>query len=241
MSLVGIYSFPKSGNTWVRAILAAIMNESNQKIPDLHKDELSAAGTFNGFQFFKHHAGRNLKRWGGQTLKTEQVIHIRRHPLDVFVSYLNFISDNVTGSAPVRFKSVDAIHGTDLFDMYFHSFVIYGHVSVGFLNVTKTYFDHNNYWLTQTEVPAIHLRYEDLLADAPAALTPVRDLLGIDDSVLLAALETASATTRKNGKFFWKQQSNTYLEYLSPAQIDLFKTYRGEDSRAIGYDLDAPT
>lgn len=236
MSLVGIYSFPKSGNTWIRVILGSIMANNASQIPDLHNQQLSEAHTFNGHRFFKLHAGYNVKHWRDQKLDTTQVVHIRRNPLDVFVSYLNFISDNVTGTAPIKFSSVEEIHGTDLFDLYFDTFVTTGHVALEFAQTTGSYFDHNNFWMTQSEVPAILLKYEDLLADTQTALAPLRDFLGIDDATLSSALRETSTATKPDGKFFWKQKKNNYLDYLTDRQIDLFVKYRGEECRALGYE-----
>lgn len=238
MKLIGVYSYPKSGNTWVRVILGNVMGKNALQIPDLHKQRLEDAKPFNGLRFFKHHAGRNLKMWQGQKLETDHVIHIRRNPLDVFMSYLNFISDNVTGTAPIRFPSVEAIHGTDLFDLYFHTFIVTGQFSVVFGHTTRSYFDHNQFWLTQTEVPVTHLRYEDMLDDPLTAMAPVAKLIGVDDETMSNALAKAAEKTKPNGKFFWKQQAKNYVNYLSDAQIEQFLKYRGEDSAALGYDAE---
>lgn len=235
MSLVGIYSFPKSGNTWIRVIVANVMNRNANDIPDLHQQELSRAIEFNGLRFFKHHGGANLQFWKGEALHTRHVIHVRRHPLDVFLSYLNFVSDNVTGTAPLRFSSVDDIHGTELFDLYFNAFTVMGHLSVEFAGTTKNYFDHNKYWTTQTEVPATLLRYEDMVDSPITTLRPVQEMLGIDQHALEVALSKTASDTKPDGKFFWKQQKKNYLNYLSQQQIDQFIRVRGNDCRSLGY------
>ncbi len=235
MGLVGIYSFPKSGNTWVRVIMSKVMQKSVSHIPDLHNQELSDAATFNGNRFFKLHAGQNRKVWNGQQLETTHVIHIRRNPLDVFVSYLNMLSNNVGGKASIPFKSVDAIKDDPLFEIYFHSFIATGHLSSEFIHTTKNYFEHNKYWLNQKSVPVINLRYEDMLADTKSALAPVQELIGVDDETLDQALVDAGKATKPDGKFFWKQQEKNYRQYLTPEQIDLFLKYRGEQCRKIGY------
>jgi len=235
MKPIGIYSFPKSGNTWLRIILANVMGVDKASIPDLHTQPFSDAVAFKGMRFFKLHAGKNIKRWQGQRLDTTHVIHIRRNPLDVFVSYLNYISDNVTGSAPIRFSSVDDIHGTPLFDMYFMTFVTMGHFAYGFAQNTRSYFEHNQYWTTQTEVPITLLRYEDMVHDTVAALAPVSKLIKIDDVEMATAVAKASQATKPDGKFFWKQRDRNFLSYLSDEQIDMFLHYRGEECRALGY------
>ena len=60
--------------------------------------------------FYKSHHQRVLTRHKGDQFATDRIVSIHRNPLDVFVSYLNFVSGNVSpqaGSAlPFRFASV---------------------------------------------------------------------------------------------------------------------------------------
>lgn len=237
MGLVGIYSFPKSGNTWMRVILGYLMEANASYIPDLHSQPLSDAADYKGFRFFKHHGGYNFTRWNDEYIETTHVIHIRRNPLDVFVSYLNFISDNVTGTAPIKFSSVDDIVGTEIFDLYFKTFVTTGHLAAEFCDITKSYFNHNKFWMTQEEVPVTLLKYEDLLKDTTKALAPICDLLQIEPEELKVAVQRAAVDTKKDGKFFWQQQEKNYSKYLTQEQIEFFVKYRGEESRQFGYDF----
>jgi len=236
MALVGIYSFPKSGNTWIRGIVSALMDENGSAIPDLHRDQLSDAKEYKGFRFFKHHAGRDIKVWKAQTLDTTHVIHIRRNPLDVFVSYMNYISENVTNSADIPFESAEAISGTELFDLYFHSFIVMGHVDPSFVGMTGDYFRHNRYWLSHTGKTMAYLRYEDLMNKPVAALGFLKDWLGVDDEDIQIACDKAAASTTKNGKFYWRQQEKNYFNFLTDEQVALFLKYRGDECRKLGYD-----
>ncbi|MBT8457355.1 MAG: hypothetical protein HKO95_09915 [Rhodobacteraceae bacterium] len=239
MRVIGIYSFPKSGNTWLRTILGEAMGKRKRKIPDLHKQAFAASHEFKGMRFFKSHSGSNLVVSGrGEHLGTTNVIHIRRNPLDVFVSYLNYISDNVQRAAPIGFESVETIHGTQLFDLYFHTFVTAGHLSLGFAHETGSYFEHNRFWLEQDEVPVVHLRYEDMLHAPLEALEEVRGLIGLDEAEMARAVHGAADLTQQDGKFFWKQEEGNYLNYLSQEQIELFLAYRGKDCLALGYPPD---
>jgi len=235
VALVGIYSYPKSGNTWVRGIIAAAMNASAKAIPDLHERPLSDAKEFQGFRFFKHHGRKNVTKWRGQDIHATHIIHIRRNPLDVFASYLNFISANVTNTASIPFDSVESILGTDLFDLYFSSFIITGHIAPEFSIDTGDYFSHNKYWMNFNNKPIAHIRYEDLLSDPIKTLGFLKEWLKIGDLDLEIMLARANKDTQKNGKFFWKQKAKNYLDYLSREQIDLFLKYRGEECRALGY------
>lgn len=239
MSVLGIYSFPKSGNTWVRSIIGALFPKGMVQVPDLHQKPFTDSGEFNGFRFYKHHAGQMVTQWKGQGIETSHVIHIRRNPLDVFLSYMNFQSQNVTGSALIPYASVDEIHGTDLFDMYLNTFIVTGHVS-GFQHVTKDYFSNNLYWLDYAEKhPNVAcIRYEDLLKDTEKTLGFLNDWLALEPGQLKELIEKASGKTAKDGKFYWKQQEKNYVDYLSDEQIELFLQYRGADTAKIGYGRD---
>ena len=236
MSLIGIYSYPKSGNTWIRGIVASLMNASGTVVPDLHERPLSDAQEYSGFRFFKHHGPRNIKYWRGQEVNATRIIHIRRNPLDVFASYLNFISANVTNTASIPFASVEAIMGTDLLDLYFKSFIVTGHIDPEFSIDTGDYFSHNKYWIEYSETPIARIRYEVLLHNPLEALSFLRDWLGISDDEILRILDLAGQATKKDGKFYWRQEEKNYLNFLQPEQIELFLKYRGEDCRKLGYD-----
>lgn len=248
MGLVGIYSYPKSGSTWIRAILGNVMAAEAgpvpdlhrerliPQIPDLHRQSLAEAFDFHGFRFFKSHAGTDLKTWRNEAIDATHVIHIRRNPLDVFISYLNFLSANVTGNAPVSFASVEALRLSPLFGMYFHTFIMTGHLVPDFRPVTGGYFQHNFAWLKQDGKQIAHLRYEDLLHAPETALSFLEDWLPLAPGQLNHAIHAAAGDTCKDGKFFWKQREKTYFEYLRPEEIELFLTYRGAECEALGYD-----
>ena len=239
MPVLGIYSFPKSGNTWIRNIIGALFPKGMMQVPDLHQKPFTDSGVQNGFRFYKHHGGQMVTSWKGEKFDTTHVIHIRRNPLDVFLSYMNFQSSNVTGSALIPYDSVDDIQGTELLDMYLHTFTVTGHVS-GFQHVTKDYFSSNLYWLdyAKTHPNVACIRYEDLLRDTERTLEFLTDWLALEPGQLTGMIEKASGKTAKDGKFYWKQKEKNYLDYLSEDQIELFLKYRGADTAKIGYGRD---
>lgn len=240
MALVGIYSFPKSGNTWLREIVAAAMGAEKEAVPNLHAQPLSDAVMFRDFRFFKQHAGRNLSTWAGHPLPTTHVIHIRRNPLDVFVSYLNFLSANVRNQAPVPFESVEAIAGTELLDVYLDAFIVAGHISgsSSFVALTGDYFGHNKAWMQPHPIPVQRIRYEDLLDNTQGTVEFLADWLGLSEPDLCEAIAVAGKRTAKDGQFFWKQKTKNYHSFLSLDQVRRFLRYRGHDCRAAGYDPD---
>ncbi|MEI4232528.1 sulfotransferase domain-containing protein [Roseovarius sp. D22-M7] len=234
--VIGIYSYPKSGNTWLRSIIGAQMQTGLKGVPDTHRESFSDAERLRGAYFYKYH-GRDLRPFHHMPIRTSHVIHIRRNPLDVFLSYLNYLSDKVTGNAPVRFPSVEAIAGTPLFDAYFSTFVITGHLT-RLVAVTGDYFDHNATWLarSQSDSQICCLRYEDMLQDPVATLSFLQDWIGVDEASLASMVQAAEHTTRKDNRFFWRKQERNFLNFLSPGQIAFFLEYRGAQAEQLGYD-----
>jgi len=241
MTTIGIYSFPKSGNTWLRSIFAGLFDNNIVAVPDLHRDKLEDAEFKNGVRLYKWHGDKPLLVHAKTDFVTDSFIHIRRNPLDVFISYLNYVSGNVVGKNVFNFPSVEDIVGTDLFDIYFHTFIHSGHIDpLKWANVTGTYYDHNAYWVDRAakSPKVIAIRYEDMISDPVRTLGFLTGMLGLSLAEIEALVRNAATLTERDGKFFWKQKVGNFLEYLTPAQIDLFLKYRLTDITPFGYDAD---
>ena len=240
MTIVGILSFPRSGNRWMRNIVAASLGGSMMDIPDLHQASFSGAKDFNGIKAFKFHAGTYLKRYKEMDADMTHVIHIRRHPLDVFVSYVNYKSNKVSGNAIIPYESIDSIAGTDLFDIYFDSFILHGHIErPAFYQLSKDYFSHNDYWISEAKRNScIHcLKYEDIMIDPIGALSFLPKLLGVDTDKVVNALKTAEDRTPVNGGLVWRKKMGGFSDYLTEAQINRFAKFRREDCQRLGYEV----
>ena len=100
--IIWVASYPRSGNTWMRTILAGLFGSPIENIPDIHENPKAAFFSasefrvkdtkvcfvkihFNGFttHLFPKHCDGGYENAG--------FIYLYRHPLDMFVSALNFL------------------------------------------------------------------------------------------------------------------------------------------------------
>ena len=95
--IIWIASYPKSGNTWVRFLLANMLfghvktsADIEAMVPDVHRaDEIKAQYHVGGTVFLKTHWALQDKM--PQREKTAAAIHIVRHPLDVLRSHIDYM------------------------------------------------------------------------------------------------------------------------------------------------------
>lgn len=248
---VGLYSFPKSGNTWLRAIIAAIAEMPQgpgvlqRLVTDTHYGRVKEnPWYFQGkdWYFYKSHWKNILLEDGGEKFTTDKIIYIYRHPLDVFLSYLNFVSRNVAANAgknlPIQFDSVDDLNPEQmeqLFQLFFeHQTLFPQNRKFGGL------FEHIDLAKQRQEAgePILVTRYEDLQDNFQTTVERICDFLGLEDIKVDKIFEKADQRTQQNGKFFWKRQKNNYLNYLTQEQVDRFYEAHGDRMAGYGYSKD---
>ncbi len=247
--VVGLYSFPKSGNTWLRAIIAGLCDIPGgpgmlQKyVTDTHYGKvLENPWEFQGkdWYFYKSHRKDVLEEHQGEAFKTDRILYIYRHPLDVFMSYLNFVSKNVSPKAgeslPVQVSSVEELTPEEL-ETLFAIFVEHGtlfprNVAFGSL------FEHVANFRARAEKngDTLIMRYEDLYDDFEGVVQGMCDFLGLEDVNIAKAYRVADRRTKQNGKFFWKRQKENFRNYLSDEQVTRFVTKWADEMQALGYD-----
>lgn len=252
---VALNSFPKSGNTWVRAALSHLLFDGALgAIPDRYRTAARFAPTTHDAEgrkvrLYKSHDRCINAIEAFEELRHRAVIHILRHPLDCFLSQLNYylldqtrIADPTLRPGPspfaLRAKSVEDAAARGLLDVYLDAFICYGTLNPSFVSA-GSWFAHTRYWLARGEpaLPVLTLRYEDLTARGAAAMAPVTDLFGRSRAEMAAAWDKAQADTARDGAFFWRQSPGLYRELLAPAQIERFRAAHGEAVAAAGYAL----
>ncbi len=249
-AVVGLYSFPKSGNTWLRAIIASIIGlpqapqMMHRYLTDTHYGRpVERPWAFQGrhWYFYKSHHRQVMSAHSGLAFPTDRIVHINRHPLDVFMSYLNFVSNNVSPKAgqhlPVKFDTVEDLSAEDmetLFSIFLeHATLFPKNVAFG------SVFEHAEAFRTRAKErgDVIDLRYEDLSTDFEGEVRRICDFLGFKRVDMARAFVVADQRTKQNGKFFWKRQTETFRSYLTEEQIARFGDRHGEAMAALGYGV----
>ena len=138
MITVEIASFPKSGNTWFRRLaenyliqLAGIkmhpLDVHSDSKSVMNKENASFLPNVNDYIFiYKSHIYNHPK------VKPDKIIHIYRHPLDVFCSAINYLNNHSNKMSDLRKniifkngipKSVEDIFISGEMDYYFDVFL----------------------------------------------------------------------------------------------------------------------
>ncbi|WP_116085329.1 sulfotransferase domain-containing protein [Tropicimonas sp. IMCC34011] len=247
--VVGLYSFPKSGNTWLRAIVAAITGMPTgphilqRYVTDTHYGPVIASPwEFEGkhWYFYKSHRKAVLHQHRGQKFATDKVIHIHRHPLDVLMSYLNFVSENVSPNAgkslPVRFAKVEDLTAEEM-ETLFSIFLEHGTLFPQ-NKVFGSVFSHAKAFRDAQArgEDVLILSYEGLAQNFSEEVTRIAAFLGIETCDPERVFSGADSRTKQNGKFFWKRRTGTYAEFLTEDQIGRFKARWGAEMAELGYD-----
>lgn len=172
MPITWLASYPKSGNTWLRFLLANLLLgrapasslETARLIPDIHRPDLPADPPDK--QFIKTHFMRSPTH--PRLDETERVVHVVRHPRDVLLSALNYrrmegVIDDLT-DAQYALAFIKA-EGDPLW------------ARLGY----GSWVQHTESWL-DPGVPVLLVRYEQFKADPDSQLRLVLDFVGLEAS-----------------------------------------------------------
>lgn len=250
--LVGLYSFPKSGNTWLRAIIAAIFRVPvadgmmAEYVIDTHMGQQIGKRPWRfadrTWCFFKSHNKLPAVSHDGAVIRPDRIIYIYRHPLDIFTSYLNYLSGNVTALSQkvfgFTFNSVDHLTPAQM-NHLFNRFSTHGTFDPRDDAPFGNLFDSiDTYTALRDAGHKVHiLRYEDLTEDFDEAVRRICAFLDVplEDGDLQRIRTVSDGLTAGDGKFFWKRKVGTHQDYLTKAQIDSFWHRHPDRMVALGY------
>jgi hypothetical protein len=234
-----IVSYPKSGNTWMRVMIASLLEKNrdfdmgnlSRLVPDVYKSTAAEMAALPSPRFIKSH----------EPLRTDygRVLYIVRDPRDVLVSYFHY-----------RKRGRDDGQVEDM--AAFTERFLAGRTSFGCWDV------HVGGWLQRAAIDrnVTVIRYEDLVADPKKwlrqASTALR--LEVDDAAIDAAVAAGSfdrlrdqeKEARERGAFPGLENSRTpffrrgkaggYRDELPPELIEKVVQRLGPVMRQAGYD-----
>jgi hypothetical protein len=182
---VMLTSYPRSGNTWVRFILANLVEKTlsdpladvQQAVPDIYTMSRRKLNNLRGRRILKSHEYFDPRY--------TKVIYLVRDPRDVAISYFHFLKKSGRLSSDARLQE------------WMPSFV------EGRLNRFSNWQEHVQSWLsTRGGSPTFLLvYYEDLLKDPVQETSRLADFLGFGSTLgedIRTALRASSPTELRN-------------------------------------------
>ena len=241
MKKIELASYPKCGNTWLRHLLSKHFELNiHVDIPDFHQRHSETerfikpvACENQEFGFYKSHVP-NVKAIGPDT-----IVVIYRHPLDVFLSSLNYFYINGWDEKYFDGKAVtvEDLKGNGQLDLYFHQFLTesgsgYFDGLLGKLSNYYKYMDH-----VKGLPNSILLKYENLYDERNSYFEKFfSDVLGTRISCATDLFSSVDDKTKNSGgNFYWKSKKRNYEEFLTSAQISLYEERYKSELEVLGY------
>ncbi|GAB5447460.1 sulfotransferase domain-containing protein [Gymnodinialimonas sp.] len=270
-------SYPKSGNTWMRMLLANYFNETDQpqdiNAPGVTKGIASSRMRFDDFlginssdltmeeiknlqpevyrmmtdgaechQWIKVHDAQ-LRNSEGQWLfppeVTGVVVYLIRNPLDVVVS--------------MAFHDGHQDIDQSIAKLCSSATVLAGLPDIQLPQQVGCWSEHVKSWVDQDDMPALVVRYEDLLSDTAAKFVDVLEFARPDavvdrdkvaQAVAHSEFDRLSAAEgefdfrekpQKAAKFFRKGVSGDWRNHLNSAQVAKICDVNGSMMERFGY------
>lgn len=213
MGIVWIASYPKSGNTWMRFLIANYLAgpiERSEDVEDLIPGIGSSAQVATLLTKRERVYGKTHLPWGPllqMREKTERAVVIVRHPKDVLLSNLNYqriLRGTDKGFTDRAYAWAFVAHGCDP-----------GWLRVGYSSLES----HARSWIEAAKtVPTLIVRYEDLKADPTSHLRQVISFLDlpIDEDRLRMAARCSAFDQMRALEIREKQQGPGSLVFPGP-------------------------
>jgi hypothetical protein len=224
---IAIISSPRSGNTWIRSVLASALQAQEIAVHNY----LDAPADIPERCVLQIHWYRepNLQRW--LQLRNFEVITIARHPLDVLVSALRFIryepgtSRWLEGNAGLPGGLIASAPCSEEFVNYATSFEAENLLSISY-----------QWW---HDAHVLKLRYEDVVRDPAGVLGKFVERWGQDAGTVLPSLERVSLEMMKAqpNRHGWQAKPGLWKELIPPRDaLRIFRRHR-TIFRELGYSV----
>lgn len=229
-----VASYPRSGNTLVRIALSRILQDPerqyalNDDFPEYdHRrpfptNGIAFPGRHGPVVFIKTHWCEPV-----ETAPSIGAIYLVRHPIDVFLSGMNYVVVEHEKFEAFRVffgkngpQPVEQLAGTGQLDRYLDRFVAERglwpfrfHSGNWVRNVRR--------WTIAPKPTTMIVRYEDLVQDLAGTIWQILERAGIDVAKerIDRGIQQALAGTRPNGGFFWRGSTDTKSQFFTKARI----------------------
>lgn len=226
-----IVSYPKSGSTWMRHLLAKYLMRGidgtiQDKIPGVYTTSKDHLETLKRPRYMKSHEPF--------TADYPRVIYIARDGRDVAISYYHFLK---------RYSTISP-------DMPFEDYLLQFHAG-SFGSFFSVWSDHVHSWLDNMSPESLLVvRYEDLKANTVEQLLRCIEFLQqpIDRGLAVQAvadsrfeklqskeISNLAEDEEEKGLFFRKGEVNQWQSVYTPEMIQLFHLIHGSALQRLGY------
>ncbi|MBT8518755.1 sulfotransferase domain-containing protein [Polynucleobacter paneuropaeus] len=167
-----------------------------------------------------------------------EYLYLKRHPLDVFLSMLNWIFNERLNNLFIGgdCKSVKAIIADKELEFYFGAYLVFNTLVPEFVDAGRWDFNVLEWENLQKSKKNITiLRYEDLVENPAETLAPFFSKYGVSNEELISALAEVERDSEDGGKFFWNKTSGTYKKMLPPDLIEIYYSKYKDTLAKIGY------
>lgn len=250
-NIVWLAAYPKTGSTWVRAILHQLLASKLRPVEairsfDKEYPEDSPWYRLMGTDAKLLRTHCNVDHPSFQAIQKKRsdqvvgVLTIQRHPLDVMLSQLNYslVLERAKSFKNREIKPVEQIIADGEIGYYIDGF-IEARGCPDFLGRCGTYPEFFTGWRDfAPECKHLHLRYEDLVQDRVGGVQRLIDFLGRPAPRAAKVARAAEERTEVNGKFFWRKQAYNFQSLLDDTAIARFECGFADGLESLGY---APT
>lgn len=227
-----LVSYPKSGNTWARFIVANLLKKSDDQI-DFHSavDYVPEIGVHHEIAEALDRP-RILKSHQVYNPSFQRVVYLIRDPRDVYVSYYHYLRKKLPSNLAFSQFLKEKVDTPSSWKAHVHS------------------------WQDKSNVVAT-FRYEDLLANTHEEVSRLASVLGIvaDENKIREAIEASSFSSmktieQKNGRpftnesdkatatdFVRKGQQGDWVNYFSQEDLAYLSQNTKDLASRFGYQL----
>jgi hypothetical protein len=227
-NLVVLASYPKTGSTWLRKIIAETVSKEESAdvvVPSFFKHFPSVKEyTVNGktLGFVKTHIHPEHVNFGKLVGEINCIVTIYRHPLDVLLSSLNYarVKGNSSYFVGNEIKTVEQIIADNEIQFYVDEFI----KNDGFTWYSSQCGSFSLYQQRWRKLgalfPYLEICYEDMVAAPSETLAGLFQFLldAPDQERIDFILRRADARTQADGDFYWRRQAFGYKSLL-PSRV----------------------